>query len=85
MGKKADFDISAFVAAERGNGMGCWWRSRDFSDEQRALLNHVMFETRITAEAISRVLRDEWKIDVGAQSVRNHRAGTCRCKKTARD
>ena len=85
MSKKVEFDISAFVAAERGNGNRCWWRAHDFSDEQRALLDHVMFDTRITAEAIGRVMREEWKIDVGAQSIRNHRSGDCRCKKTPRD
>ena len=71
-------DVAEFEG-EAWPGPRCWWTARDFTPEQRAKLEEVLFRRPdISASTITRVIRS-WDIKVDPQAVRRHRKHECLC------
>lgn len=75
-------DLGEFEAAAVRPGGICWWRLLDFTDDQRAKLDEVLFRRPdIASSSIARVLK-AWGYAVSGQSLRRHRARECGCGKS---
>jgi hypothetical protein len=72
-------DVSEFETVPRAfQGIRCWWVLRPFTAEQRAKLEHVLFERPdITANAIAKVIADWGYGEISDQTIRRHRTRKC--------
>ena len=74
-------DLGEFEEAKRTGGVTCWWKTTEFSEEQRAKLAEVLdHRPDIKTASIHRVI-SSWDFQLSEGAVRHHRIRGCRCPK----